>query len=56
MIGKGMLGMIVTLALFAGLGMMHFAQMVGILKVDIAITPTAADSYEFAPQTAKGKR
>lgn len=39
-IGKGLFVVIVILALFAGPGVLHVAQMVGILKVDVAISPT----------------
>lgn len=39
-IGKGMLCTIIVLALFAGPGVIHVAQMLGILKIDISVSPT----------------
>lgn len=38
--GKGLFTVIVLLALLAGPGAIHLLQMTGILKIDIAISPT----------------
>lgn len=39
-ITRGLFATIVILALFAGPGAIHLAQMTGLLKIDIAVSPT----------------
>lgn len=52
-IGKGLFIVIVILALFAGPGIIHVAQMVGILKIDIAVSPTQFVESEQVPSHRK---
>lgn len=56
-ISRGLFSVIVILALFAGTGAIHLAQMTGLINIAITVTPTtlaAPAAPEWTP--SKGSR